>query len=381
VRGSTRKRGRTWTAYWDATDPTTGRRRQKSRGGFRTQKEAERHLASVIVAVSDGTYVEPSREPLGVYMLNEWLPAIANTVRPGTHATYGSLARIHIAKRDIGPVPLRALTGGHINALYADLERDGLSVNTRRLVHSMLHRALRDAMRWSKLVRNPADSADPPGRAETRVEAWTASELRRFLNHVKDDRLCALWRTGATTGARRGELLGLSHLALDLDHARLRIDRQLKADMTFGPPKSRRSERTIALDADTVEALRRHVDAQQLERGLAGPAYEDQDLVFCDELGTPLRPTSVSKRFTIHRKAAKIPVGSLHVLRHTMATLALTANPPVPLHVVAGRLGDDPRTVLATYAHLLPHSDATAADAVAAAIVDKPLTEPALQTA
>ena len=45
-----------------------------------------------------------------------------------------------------------------------------------------------------------------------------------------------------------------------------------------------------------------------------------------------------------------------------------------PLHVVAGRLGDDPKTVLATYAHLLPHSDAEAAQVVAAALVDKSLT-------
>jgi hypothetical protein len=52
----------------------------------------------------------------------------------------------------------------------------------------------------------------------------------------------------------------------------------------------------------------------------------------------------------------------------------LTSTPPVPLHVVAGRLGDDPKTVLGTYAHLLPHSDAVAADAVASALVNRPLT-------
>ena len=53
--------------------------------------------------------------------------------------------------------------------------------------------------------------------------------------------------------------------------------------------------------------------------------------------------------------------------------------PPVPLHVVAGRLGDDPKTVLATYSHLLPHSDAMAAKAVAAAIfADKSLTNGAI---
>jgi integrase len=96
--------------------------------------------------------------------------------------------------------------------------------------------------------------------------------------------------------------------------------------------------------------------------------------VFCDELGQTIHPQKLSDWFVRGRKAAGIPTGSLHILRHTSATLALTANPPVPLHVVAGRLGDDPKTVLGTYAHLLPHSDAMAAEAVAAALVDNPLT-------
>jgi hypothetical protein len=54
--------------------------------------------------------------------------------------------------------------------------------------------------------------------------------------------------------------------------------------------------------------------------------------------------------------------------------LALTAIPPVPLPRRGGSPGDDPKTVLATDAHLLPNSDATAAETVAAAIADKRLT-------
>jgi hypothetical protein len=68
MRGSTRKRGSTWTAYWDAYDAESGRRGQKSKGGFRTQKDAQRHLATVITQVSEGTYVEPSKEPLARYL-------------------------------------------------------------------------------------------------------------------------------------------------------------------------------------------------------------------------------------------------------------------------------------------------------------------------
>jgi integrase len=387
MRGSTRKRSSTWTCYWDAYDPETGGRRQKSKGGFRTQKDAQQHLATTITAVNEGSYVEPSKLPLARFLQDEWLPAISGTVRPLTRARYEKIVKTYVTKRDIGGVPLRGLSGGHLTALYGDLERDGLSVATRRLTHAVLRRALNDAVRWGKLARNPAAAADPPALPRSHAQSWSARELRKFLAHVEGDRLFALWRLGATTGMRRGELLGLTWRHLDLDGARLRVEQQLvptAGGCTFGPPKSRRSERTIALDPATVDALRHHRETQQLERDLAGPAYDDGDLVFADELGAPIHPQRLTEWFGKRRKAAGITSGSLHVLRHTAATLALTATPPVPLHVVAGRLGDDPKTVLGTYAHLLPHSDAMAAEAVAAALVDKPLTEseaPELQPA
>ena len=54
---------------------------------------------------------------------------------------------------------------------------------------------------------------------------------------------------------------------------------------------------------------------------MAGPAYVDHDHVFCDELGAPIHPERLTEWFAKHRKAAGIPSGSLHVLRHTSATL------------------------------------------------------------
>ena len=91
--------------------------------------------------------------------------------------------------------------------------------------------------------------------------------------------------------------------------------------------------------------------------------------MFCDEVGRLIHPNQLTDVFRRRCKAAGIPSGSLHVLRHTAATLALTATPPVPLHVVAGRLGDDPKTILDTYAHLLSTSDEAAADVIAGALV------------
>jgi integrase len=86
--------------------------------------------------------------------------------------------------------------------------------------------------------------------------------------------------------------------------------------------------------------------------------------VFTDELGGLISPDQLTKWFRRHRKAAGIPTGTLHTLRHSAATLMLTSG--VPVHIVAARIGDDPATLLGVYAHLLPQSDEIAAERVAA---------------
>lgn len=366
--GSVYKRGKTWTVVVDEPSPD-GKRRQRSKGGFRTRRDAQQYLTEALARIAGGTYATPTKLTVGEYLTGEWLPAVRGTLRPLSATRYESAIRLYIAPH-IGATRLQALSAAHLNALYATLNANGLSVSTRRLVHAVIGRALRDAERWGRVPRNIARLADPPSRATSRATAWTAGELRRFLEHVANDRLFALWRLAATTGMRRGELAGVTWRALDLDGARLAIEQQLvptRGGASFGPPKSRRSRRTIALDAETVAALRTHRDTQLVERALAGDAYQDRDLVFADELGGHLHPQRLTGWFTTHRDAAGISAGTLHTLRHTAATLALTAG--VPVHIVAARLGDDPKTILDTYAHLLPQSDEQAAERVAAALV------------
>jgi integrase len=366
MRGHVRKRGNTWTAIYDEGEDENGKRVQRWKGGFPTRTAASKFLTDQLSKLDDGSYVQPTKVTLRAFVEEEWLLAIAGTVRPLTLTQYRSIMKGRILPR-LGHLRLQALTGGHINALYRELEEAGLSVASRRVTHAVLSRACRDAVRWGRLVRNPAAAADPPAAAESRATAWTTKELGRFLEHVADKRLFALWRLAATTGMRRGELLGLTWFALDLEGGTLRIDQQLvptRGGVTFGPPKSKRSRRTIALDAETVDALKAHREAQLLERSFAGDAYVDQDLVFADELGGTIYPQRLTEAFARERKAAGLLAGTLHILRHTHATLALTNG--VPVHVVAARIGDRPETVLRVYAHLLPQSDVEAAEQVAA---------------
>jgi integrase len=107
-----------------------------------------------------------------------------------------------------------------LNTLYAALLADGrkdhvgggLSPRTVRYIHTILHRALKDAVKWGRLARNPADAADPPKAGEaSRPESitWTADQLRTFLEGTRTSRCSAAYLLLATTGLRRGEALGL----------------------------------------------------------------------------------------------------------------------------------------------------------------------------
>lgn len=391
MRGSTRKRGSTWTAYWQAPryDPETGTtaQMQRSKGGFARQKDAQAFLTTILPRVATGTYVEPSSESLAVF-LRAWLAAQTN-VKPLTANRYRQTIEGQIVPRAIGSIPLRQISPADVLAFLAELERcsdphcdhragdcRGLAPSSRMVICAVLKKALNDAVGWDKLSRSPAARVKTPRVGQTRVTAWSPTELNRFLVHVTGDRLEALWRLGAMTGMRRGELCGLRWQDVDLEARTLRVEQQAlptPGGVTFGSPKSKRSRRTITLDAATVTTLRDHRDRQLAEQALAADLYQHDDLVFPDEIGRVTHPNAISNQFVIRRKGAGIPVGSVHVLRHTHATIALEAR--CPLHVVAARLGDRPETLLATYAHLLPTSDAAVADAVAAAIIDKPLTE------
>jgi site-specific recombinase XerC len=100
-------------------------------------------------------------------------------VAPSTFTSYRQNLT-HVANR-IGHVRLDALDAPTLDALYADLEAGGLARSTVRLLHTQLHRALADAVRWDALVRKPADLVGPPKPTRRVLTTWTAGQLRTFL--------------------------------------------------------------------------------------------------------------------------------------------------------------------------------------------------------
>ena len=259
----------------------TEERRRETKGGFASRKDCQAALTRKLTTLAEHTYVLPSHLSLREFLLKVWLPAIESGVRATTLSGYRMLVEQHLVPQ-LGAVQLQNLNAAQINAHYARLLSEGrihgsggLSPNTVHHVHAVLHRALRDAVKWGYLQTNAAACADPPRASAQHKElaVWSEEQLHAFLDSVAEQRLYPLWRFLAMTGCRRGEALGLTWRDLDIEGGRVAIVRALvpiDGKLVETEPKTKRGRRLIALDAETVAVLREQAARQLAEQQAAG---------------------------------------------------------------------------------------------------------------
>lgn len=361
MKGSTIKRGTTWTAYWSTTDPATGKRRQHSKGGFRTQKEARAHLNAILPKLDAGDWAPDTRMSVE-QLLGQWLAAkTSEGLRPATISLYRMAAEAWITP-EIGALEARQLTPARVGDLVEKLRTDGsrlgrgaLSPRSVQISVQVLKASTRWALETGLLGRDPLAGYRRPRATSKPMTSWSADEARAFLAHTRDDPQAAVWALLLTRGLRRGEVCGLRWEDIDLDAGFLRVNRTrvlVDGNVADSLPKTAAGRRSVPLDPKLVALLRAHRKAQTAERLRAGEAYEDGGWLVCDELGRPLYPDTISERFDTLVAQAKLRRIRLHDTRHTAASLMLGDG--VPVHVVAQILGHDPRVTLATYAHVIP---------------------------
>lgn len=448
-RNNVRKRGNTWTYYVYVTDGA-GDRRQISKGGFRTRKEAEAARVETLASLQSGTFVQPERLTVADFLVNESLPTqLPPTLEESTYTSYARYVRLHVVPY-VGGILLQRLTPMDLNAMYrtlldsgrraaqppkrvhdpamielvAELRADGftwqqvanavgeqipteagitknavaalhrrqqnppkrstkspgLKPRTVPYVHTIVHAALTNVMRWNRVARNVADAANPPSAGSTRQgrpDVWNTDVLRRFIAFVADSRYLPPWIFLATSGCRRGETLGLKWEDIDLDEATAVISRQVTlVDHQIRIkelPKTKRGH-LIRLDSGTVDLLRRWRARQNEEKLLLGAGYQDDGWAFCKADGTVYHPERFSREFERqqqhHNRAEsehELPELKLHGLRHTWATLALAEG--IDIHIVSERLNHSSTHITREiYTHVTPPMQSDAAERVAGKI-------------
>ena len=275
--------------------------------------------------------------------LEAWLAEASAAARPATAVSYGVAVHSNIAPR-LGGVRLSALTTADVTRAWADMASAGYKPGTIKYAAQVLGTALRAAVRAGLIPANPAAGARRPKVEKADVEVFADDEVRAVLAAAAGRRYGAVVVLAAATGMRVGELVTLKWGDFAPGLAAVRVSRTLtRSAARVGPPKSKNGVRTIDLPdfaRDSLLPLRGQGDGW----------------VFPDRRGNPVELRYFYRNhYQPLLAAAGVRYRPMHCWRHTHCSRLLAAGVPVP--EVAARLGDDPRTVLATYCHWMPAGD------------------------
>lgn len=357
------------------TEPD-GRQRKRIVSGA-TRDEARAKLDEVRRELRLGT-VAPDGLMTVADFLTTWIEDQRREVRPSTWRTSEMYVRVYLVPA-LGRLQLARLSARDVDRALDTFQREGrpvrdgdtrlrrpVSAVTAAHVRSALRHALNDAMRAGLVSRNAAADSKPPRVDQRPITYLSTRQLAKLLEATAECEFGPLYAIAATTGLRRGEILGLTWADVDGGVVRVRRSMGRTADgWGLGEVKSARSRRTLPLPATARQALETQHTRQRFAEKAAGAAWQnrDADLVFTDSVGRPLLPEYVSHRFGKDVRAAGVPRVRFHDLRHSAATALLAAG--VPMAVISDWLGHSGIAITAAaYAAVVPELLADAADAI-----------------
>ena len=252
----------------------------------------------------------------------------------------------HMRLRDIDP--------DHIIKMMKQLENHGLNHTSRKRVRGVVGKILQMGVEQRLIGLNavkltPVPKKDSFNQPTQVMVALTQQEAQQIIRETQNHPLGAIIQISIATGMRRGETLGLKWSDINFDTGEVKIQRSLKelrAKQTDGSwktsiceddVKTRNSRRTLTLGASTIKVLKAERNKQQTQKMVAGNAWQKTDYVFTNDIGGPLNPNGISKRFSKLLTRMECRHIRFHDMRHSTAVLLLQAG--APLEEVSQQLG------------------------------------------
>ncbi|WP_191556573.1 site-specific integrase [Metabacillus idriensis] len=376
MKGYFRKRGNKWSFTIDiGTDPITGKRKQKSKSGFKTKKEAQAACAELISDLNKGSYVEYDKQKIEGY-LQSWLEHTKHKIKESTFKNYSRAINKRIIPY-LGQLNLSDLKTFHGQDLVDRMIKEGLSPTYIEYIITVLKNAVEYAVKTERIIKNPLVHVSIPRPRRRNYTTWSFEQVNKFLIYAKMDNpvyyIC--YSLALKTGMRKGEFLGLRWSDVNFESGNIQVTQTMTYDgvFTFSDPKTTNSVRTIAIDQDLITELKRHKAIQSQFKLAIGKGYNDHDLVCCREDGSPIYPRTLAFHFLSVIKKADIPIIRIHDMRHTHFTLLLELGEHPK--IVSERAGHSSvKITLDVYSHVTPNMQQETASKFNNAIKNKKMS-------
>jgi integrase len=333
--------------YYDAF----GKRKEKSKQGFSSEKDAYRALLEVKANILNGEVKQVENSYLTISeWLDIWFETHKNDWKITSKQQRESAIRLQI-KPLLGKYKLTELDKTTYKRVFINELLKQYKPSSVQIFHKIFKTAINAAVDDEIIPRNRFNKITI--EIDKKDDNFlTAEELKKFLGDAK--RLGTITTYSlilllAYTGLRKGEALGLKWENIDFENKTLTVDRTRDYNGVRSP-KTKNSYRTILIDETLITHLKSYKTWCKATMLSFGEHLKKDDFVFISyQTGKPISENLIEYTMNLIAKKTGCKRITAHGLRHTHATILIGQR--IPVKVIANRLGNTPQMILDIYGH------------------------------
>jgi len=323
----------------------------------KSQEEAVRALKELNAAQTQGLQIVTTPHTVGKWLI-DWLEDhVKPKLTPKTYRFYEQQVRNHLLPglgkyqlKNVKPADVAKFLNAKANEVDPETGEHVLGLASVDAMRRTLRAAYGQAIAMGLVAQNPVNAATRTGYKRTEAQHLSPEQARSLLAKLQGSPIERLVWFVLSTGTRVGEATGLRWQDVDLERRVAAISVQLQridGKLAHRPLKTPKSRRELPLTDMAIKAIQEERSRNTLE-GFTS----ELNVVFLNSEGRPMDPKYVDNHLKAALRAANLPEGGMHMLRHTAGTLMLMAGQG--LHIVSRALGHSSITLTSdTYGHIL----------------------------